>query len=152
MDGCRPTAVEHGRSPDTGLDDPFNLITSKKMQNDPTRRRFLLTTGHGMGAAALSSLWNPGIIGSAQAAGGLPGFPNFAPKAKRAIYLFFSGGPSHIDTFDYKPSMYGMDGKTVDVKTFGRGGHKTRDVSSNRNGNSSNTENPANGSVTCSRT
>jgi len=34
------------------------------------------------------------------------------------------GGPSHIDTFDYKPDMYGMDGKTVDVKTFGRGGHK----------------------------
>ena len=34
------------------------------------------------------------------------------------------GGPSHIDTFDYKPKMKGMDGKTVDVKTFGRGGHK----------------------------
>ena len=113
MDGCRPTPVEHGRSPDTGLDDPFNLITSKKMQNDPTRRRFLLTTGHGMGAAALSSLWNPGIIGSAQAAGGLPGFPNFAPKAKRAIYLFFSGGPSHIDTFDYKPALREIHGKEL---------------------------------------
>ena len=62
------------------------------MHNDLTRRRFLLNTGHGMGAAALSSLWNPGIIGSAQAAGGLPEFPNFAPKAKRAIYLFFPGG------------------------------------------------------------
>ena len=36
------------------------------------------------------------------------------------------GGPSHIDTFDYKPSMYGMDGKTIDVKTFGRGGHKNQ--------------------------
>ena len=35
------------------------------------------------------------------------------------------GGPSHIDTFDEKPKMVGMDGKTVDVKTFGRGGHKT---------------------------
>ena len=34
------------------------------------------------------------------------------------------GGPSHIDTFDYKPEMIGMDGKTVDVKTFGRGGKK----------------------------
>ena len=33
MDGCRPTPVEHGRSPDTGLDDPFNLITSKKMHS-----------------------------------------------------------------------------------------------------------------------
>ena len=36
------------------------------------------------------------------------------------------GGPSHIDTFDYKPNMYGMDGNTVDVKTFGRGGHKNQ--------------------------
>jgi hypothetical protein len=36
------------------------------------------------------------------------------------------GGPSHIDTFDYKPGMVGMDGKTVDVKTFGRGGHRNQ--------------------------
>ena len=36
------------------------------------------------------------------------------------------GGPSHIDTFDYKPAMVGMDGKTIDVKTFGRGGHKNQ--------------------------
>ena len=34
------------------------------------------------------------------------------------------GGPSHIDTFDYKPAMVGMDSKTIAVKTFGRGGHK----------------------------
>ncbi len=63
-----------------------------------------------MGAAALSSLWNPGLIGSVQAADGMPGFPNFAPKAKRAIYLFFPGGPSHIDTFDYKPAMRKIHG------------------------------------------
>ena len=36
------------------------------------------------------------------------------------------GGPSHIDTFDYKPDMKGMDNKTVDVKTFGRGGHRNQ--------------------------
>jgi hypothetical protein len=35
------------------------------------------------------------------------------------------GGPSHIDTFDYKPGMKGMDGKTVTVKTFGRAGHRS---------------------------
>ncbi len=34
------------------------------------------------------------------------------------------GGPSHIDTFDYKPNLYALDGKTVPVKTFGRGGKK----------------------------
>ena len=52
--------------------------------------------------------------------------PHFAPKAKSVIFLFMYGGPSHIDTFDYKPGMYGMDGKTIDVKTFGRGGHKNQ--------------------------
>ena len=66
-----------------------------------------------MGAAALSSLWDPSLIGSAQAAEGLPGFPNFAPKAKRAIYLFFPGGPSHIDTFDYKPELRDIHGKEL---------------------------------------
>ena len=34
---------------------------------------------------------------------GLPGLPHFAPKAKRVIYLFQSGGPSQIELFDYKP-------------------------------------------------
>jgi hypothetical protein len=52
--------------------------------------------------------------------------PHFAPKAKSVIFLFMYGGPSHIDTFDYKPDMVGMDGKTIKVKTFGRGGHKNQ--------------------------
>jgi hypothetical protein len=55
--------------------------------------------------------------------------PKTAPlpqKAKSVIFLFMYGGPSHIDTFDYKPTMTGMDGKTVDVKTFGRGGHRNQ--------------------------
>jgi hypothetical protein len=46
------------------------------------------------------------------------------PKAKAVIFLFMYGGPSHMDTFDYKPELYPLDGKTIDVKTFGRGGHK----------------------------
>ena len=55
-----------------------------------------------------------------------PKQPHFQPKAKAVIFLFMYGGPSHIDTFDYKPTMYGMDNKTVDIKTFGRGGHKNQ--------------------------
>src|SRR5947209_8312475 len=50
--------------------------------------------------------------------------PHFTPKAKSVIFLYMYGGPSHIDTFDYKPAMKGMDGKTIAVKTFGRGGRK----------------------------
>ena len=40
------------------------------------------------------------------------------------IFLFMYGGPSHVDTFDYKPKLYALDGKTIPVKTFGRGGKK----------------------------
>ena len=47
-------------------------------------------------------------------------------KAKHVIFLFMHGGPSHMDTFDYKPELYPLDGKTIDVKTFGRGGHKNQ--------------------------
>ena len=45
-------------------------------------------------------------------------------KAKSVIFIFCYGGPSHVDTFDYKPKLYPLDGKTIPVKTFGRGGHK----------------------------
>lgn len=76
-----------------------------------TRRKFLLSTGHGMGAAALSSLFQaPAANGATRSNVGLPNFPHTAGKAKRAIYLFFSGGPSHIDTFDYKPELRKIHG------------------------------------------
>lgn len=52
--------------------------------------------------------------------------PPLPAKAKSVIFLYMYGGPSHIDTFDYKPSMTGMDGKTIEVKTFGRGGHRNQ--------------------------
>ncbi|QDV41940.1 hypothetical protein Enr13x_17830 [Stieleria neptunia] len=82
------------------------------------RRKFLLGTGYGLGATALSTLLNPELVGTANAAAGasnpgLPQFPNFAPKAKRIIYLFMAGGPSHIDTFDYKPEMRKFHGQEL---------------------------------------
>ncbi len=52
--------------------------------------------------------------------------PHFAPHAKAVIFLFMYGGPSHIDTFDYKPDLIGRDNQTVQVKTFGRGGHRNQ--------------------------
>jgi len=98
-----------------------------------TRREFLWQTGGGFGAAALASmLQTDGFFNASASAADLSQrsplaakSPHFAPKAKSVIFLFMYGGPSHIDTFDYKPEMVGMDGKTVDVKTFGRGGHRT---------------------------
>jgi hypothetical protein len=52
--------------------------------------------------------------------------PHFQPKAKSVIFLFMYGGPSQVDTFDHKPKLYPLDGKTVKVKTFGRGGRKSQ--------------------------
>jgi hypothetical protein len=98
-----------------------------------TRREFLWQSGAGFMATALSSLLDDSFFGrQAVAADGatpfkspsLPRPPHFTPKAKNVIFLFMYGGPSHVDTFDYKPDLYPLDGKTIPVKTFGRGGKK----------------------------
>ena len=65
-----------------------------------TRRAFLGRSAGGLGALALSRL----IEGDSSVV------PHFAPKAKRVIYMFQSGGPSHIDLFDYKPIMRQLHG------------------------------------------
>lgn len=75
------------------------------------RRQFFHRTSTGIGVAALAHLLNQGQATVAQQAapavgsGGLPGIPHFAPTAKRVIYLLQSGAPSHVDLFDYKPSL-----------------------------------------------
>jgi hypothetical protein len=99
-----------------------------------TRREFLWQAGGGFTGLALTAmLTQDGFFGAQAHAAEVTGrFNNpLAPKpamiggkAKSVIFLYMYGGPSHIDTFDYKPAMKGMDGKTIAVKTFGRGGHK----------------------------
>jgi hypothetical protein len=71
-----------------------------------TRRHFFGRMSAGIGTAALASVMNPGLLSAAGGGshGALPGL-HFAPKAKRVIWLFMSGGPSHIDLFDYKPGL-----------------------------------------------
>ncbi|MFM1941520.1 MAG: hypothetical protein RI897_502 [Verrucomicrobiota bacterium] len=74
-----------------------------------SRRHFFAKGAMGLGGAALSSLMAGGsrLVGGEAAsavAGGVPGIPHFAPKAKRAIYLFMAGAPSQMDLFDYKPT------------------------------------------------
>ncbi len=66
------------------------------------RRHFFSGAAMGLGTAALASLMPKQ---QAVASGGLPDLPHFAPKAKRAIYLFMAGAPSQIDLFDYKPKL-----------------------------------------------
>lgn len=99
-----------------------------------TRREFLWEAGGAFASVALTGLLTAdGFLQSqAVAADGstdwanpyAPRTPHFAPKAKSVIFLFMYGGPSQVDTFDYKPKLYGLDGKTISVKTKGRGGSK----------------------------
>ena len=80
-----------------------------------TRRQLLASGSKVVGAAALSTLLSQGATAGTEAAKplaatpdrarGLPGLPHFAPRAKRVIYLFMCGGPSHIDTFDFKTNV-----------------------------------------------
>ena len=75
------------------------------------RRTFLGRTAGGLGAMALGSL-----LGETARASGMPGLPvlpHFRPTAKRVIYLFMSGGPSHIDLFDYKPELETRHGEEL---------------------------------------
>ena len=99
-----------------------------------TRREFLWQAGGGFtGVALAAALGDDGFLQrQTLAADGLTPFrnplrsrPSHLPaQAKSVIFLFMYGGPSQIDTFDYKPAMKGMDNKTVEVKTFGRAGHR----------------------------
>jgi hypothetical protein len=72
-----------------------------------TRRSFLASAGQfSLGAIALAALGTKGRAGDLAAVNPLaPRRPQFAPKAKRVIYLHMSGGPPHLDLFDYKPEL-----------------------------------------------
>ncbi len=73
-----------------------------------TRRHFFQRGAMGLGSAALTSLLPDGANAAAGTLAptiGLPELPHFAPRAKRAIYLFMAGAPSQMDMFDYKPQM-----------------------------------------------
>ncbi|CAN5789278.1 DUF1501 domain-containing protein [soil metagenome] len=74
-----------------------------------SRRQFLQTTSSGFGYLAFSALssWAAEAAHSPLAA--KP--PHFAPRAKRVIFLFMPGAPSHVDTFDYKPKLTADSGK-----------------------------------------
>src|SRR5262249_11246153 len=72
-----------------------------------TRRAFFGRAATGIGVAALSSLLDRDLARAVQPAArpGVLRATHFPAKAKRVIYLFMSGGPSHIDLFDYKPAL-----------------------------------------------
>ncbi|MCS6775463.1 MAG: DUF1501 domain-containing protein [Chthonomonadaceae bacterium] len=81
-----------------------------------TRRQLFGRTATGIGVAALASLLNDGAHAAPakglESHGALPAL-HFAPKARRVIYLFQSGAPSHIDLFDYKPKLREYHGQEL---------------------------------------
>ena len=85
---------------------------------DPLRRRDLFRLAAAGGVTALGSLGSAfaggrpiaGLDGSDPLA---PKAPHFAPRAKRVIFLFLHGGPSQVDTFDYKPELQKRDGQPL---------------------------------------
>src|SRR5437870_6865464 len=85
-----------------------------------TRRVFLGRAGRTLGSVALASLLNPGLLRSAlarcDAGKAWPGVlqpPHHAPKVKRVVWLTMAGGPSHLETFDFKPKLAQMDGQPM---------------------------------------
>ncbi len=102
------------------------------------RRAFLSKTSIGIGAAALSSILGTGLISgcnsktspgemlasNSSALGNL----HFAPKAKRVIYLFQSGGPSQLELFDYKPLLKKLRGQELPEEI--RGGQRLTGMTS----------------------
>src|ERR1700729_2863239 len=91
-----------------------------------TRRHFFAKAAGGLGAIALGSLLPRSAM--AQTPGGLPAFPNFAPKAKRVIYLFQSGAPSQIELFDHKPLLNKLHGEQLPDSV--RGGQRLTGMTS----------------------
>src|SRR5262245_10129715 len=77
------------------------------------RRAFLGPNAQGTRLAPLGSLLSPGRGLAAATASRLPGLPHFAPKAKRVLCLFQSEGFSHVDLFDYKPTLAEWHGQEI---------------------------------------
>jgi hypothetical protein len=90
-----------------------------------SRREILRSTSCGFGLLAFAGLFGK----SAQAASDganplLPKKPHFAPRAKRVIFMFMQGGPSHVDMFDYKPALERDDGKAPSATGNYRAGNR----------------------------
>src|SRR5262245_61543117 len=91
-----------------------------------TRRAFLGRAGAGLGAIALAELLHasqsaaaplsptpPPTGGGGAGVGGVVNPLHFAPKARRVIWLYMAGGPSHLETLDYKPVLARMGGRPM---------------------------------------
>ena len=79
-----------------------------------TRRQMLHRTCAGFGLVSLAGMLGPQAVFGA----GATRSPHFAPRAKRVIFLFLNGGPSHVDTFDPKPALKQYEGQQPDGELY----------------------------------
>ena len=99
---------------------PSQRQVESLLQLPSTRREFLSRSGTGLGSLGLASLF-AGASGSGSAAQAAPvgtspmvaHAPQYAGKAKHVIHIFLNGGPSHVDTFDPKPSLTKYHGQAL---------------------------------------
>ena len=89
----------------------YRLATQRHL----SRREALSKMGAGIGTIGLASMFGSNAIASQQVSPLAPKLPHFAPKAKRLIQLFMPGGPSQVDTFDYKPMLAKHAGERPDI-------------------------------------
>src|SRR5437867_7698589 len=92
------------------------LFDERAFQLSISRRTFLGRAAYGLGGIALASLLDPKLIGSAQTTSpgrwhGIVNPPHFPVRAKRVIHLCMAGGPSHLESFDFKPKLKELNGK-----------------------------------------
>jgi len=90
----------------------------KRATEGLTRRAFLGQGVMGLGSIALASLLNPHLLAADAGApsehwNGVANPPPLVPRAKRVIQLYMAGGPSQLETFDYKPKLASMDGQPM---------------------------------------
>ena len=90
---------------------------AKSLRLDETRREFLVRSAQGLGTMAFASLLASNKLtagpGSTGAWTGAVNPLHFVPRAKRIIYLYQAGGPSHVDVLDYKPRLEAMHGRKM---------------------------------------
>ncbi|GIW96175.1 MAG: sulfatase [Pirellulaceae bacterium] len=93
---------------------PWHSGWEQEWQRLVTRRYFFGKTATGIGTVALAGLLNPELwAGAARSVPGVLAQLHHRPRAKHVIYLFMSGGPSHIDLFDYKPQLQKYHGQEL---------------------------------------
>ncbi|HEX7862178.1 MAG TPA: DUF1501 domain-containing protein [Verrucomicrobiae bacterium] len=110
----------------------MNASENTHINFEMNRRDFFGKFALGMGGVALTGLFRKASAASAELTplSGILSSPHIAPKAKRIIYLFMSGGPSQLDLFDYKPKLNEMNGQ--DLPESIRKGQRLTTMTSNQ--------------------